>query len=120
MKVTLFFKIIGIILLFGSALIFTGCDRDEPTPKPKIKLKYIKRKCPNITTLKPIPNRYQTEEVRLTIKPYPENKEFYLVNKKELKQASTNSQKKSILIRKQEKYIDFYEKQNRVLKKACK
>ncbi len=115
MKATSFFKLTLVSIVLSSLVLLTGCGEE---PKPKIKLKYIKRKCPNIITLhKPI--RATPKEVKLPIKKSPENPDFYLVRKKELQEASRVSQTKSMIIKKQKRYIGFYERQNKKVRKVC-
>jgi len=112
MKATLFFKI---TLTLGLLMLLTGCGKD---PQPKVKLKYIKRNCPTIITLRK-PIQATPQEVKLPIKNSTEDLDSYLVKKKELKEASLVSQTKSAIIRKQRRYLKFYERQNRKLRKVC-
>jgi len=110
MKVTLLFNLLlAGVILFG----LSGCTFVEP----KVRIQYVKRECPRIRTLRPIPKRYEVKDYKLKFKVF--DKKNYLVKKPDLKQAARTSQRKSILIRKQKRYIKFYEKQNRVLKRAC-
>jgi len=98
------------ILFFSMIFFLIGCGK-QPQPK----LQYIKPNCPKLIILKSIKND-QIEEVKLNI---IEKDGKYLVDKKELKKASFNSQKKSILIEKQKKYIKFYEAQVRKVRQSC-
>ena len=107
-KGILFFNYKSIGTIF-STLFLIGCGY-QPEPE----LKYIKSSCPEMIILKPIPKKYYTTPVKLKI---INDGEYYKVPKKQLKQASLNSQKKSILIEKQQKYIKFYETQILKIKK---
>jgi hypothetical protein len=91
-----------------------GCHRMEPEPP----VRYVASKCPKLIILKPIPNNYKVHDFKLKIKEDPTGK-YYLVEKSDLKKASFTSQKKSILIEKQKRYIKFYEKEILHVKEAC-
>jgi hypothetical protein len=110
MRVISLFKVaLAASLLFG----LSGCTFVEP----KVRIQYVKRECPRIRTLRPIPKRYQVKDYKLKFKVFDEKN--YLVKKPDLKQAARTSRRKTILIKKQKRYINFYEKQNRVLRRAC-
>jgi hypothetical protein len=105
-------------ILFFSLLFLIGCKEQPKPPKPQIKYEYIKRSCPKIITLnKPIPR--EPKRVKLTIKKDINNPNYLLVSKDGLRAASIASQKKTIIIKKQKKYINFYRKQNQKFRKLC-
>jgi len=105
MKAILFFSFIFLLFL-------SGCGQQ---PEPRIK--YIKGNCPKLTILHPIPKKDFPPEVHLKIVP---DGKYYKVEKNALKKASEVSQKKSILIKKQTRYIRFYEKEIRMMREICK
>lgn len=108
MRATLLSKM-GLVALV--VLVFTGCAKEEPKPQ----YKYIKTSCPEVTTLKPIPQNYYVNDFKLSIKEFDST--HYVVDKSQLERAAKTSQQKSVLIRKQQKYIKFYESQNNAIKK---
>ena len=121
MKTILIFRSIGIILVLLLGL--AGCGHDRPEPRKQVVNKYIYPACPRIKTLNRIkvagPDGKPIHKIKLPIKD-SQDPDYYLVGKAELKQASINSQLKSKLIRKQAKYLTFYEKQNQKVRNLCR
>ena len=95
MRAILFFS-------FSVFLILTGCVKQSEIQP----VKYIKSSCPKLRIL---PRNFK-EPKDFKLKIIEENG-YYKVKKEDLKQASLICQKKSLLIKRQQKYIKFYENQ---------
>jgi len=111
MKTTLFFK--NLFFMFIVILIITGCTNKKNIPPPIIKIKKI---CPEMVILKPLKNNIKP--VKINFKKI--NNEYIKIKLSDLEKSSKNSQRKSIIINKQKKYINFYEAQIKEIRKTCK
>ena len=119
MKVISFIKLFNKIskISFLSFILFiTGCNEPQLREKEVI----VKRTCPQMTILKPIPKKYLSyTKVKIPFEK-TDIPGMVMVPFKPLKEGSINCQKKDALIEKQKRYIRFYENQIIEIRKSCK
>lgn len=116
MQAISFFNFILIFLIF----IFNGCSQKAPEiikcPEKEV---YIKNKCPDIIILRKLPDHKKyLKKKQLPIEKI-EDGLYYKVKAEDLNDAAIYSQEKSKYILKQDKYIRFYERELRNIKKVC-
>jgi len=105
-------------ILFISALfILNACSLFNKEPCPD-KIEYIKQQCPNIRLLPKLKKTGMTKKIKVYFEKTDDpNKVIVTID--DLKKGSYNSQRKTIFINKQSRYIIFYENELRELQKFC-
>jgi hypothetical protein len=93
-------------ILLSIAILLSACGRD-PIPPYQDRIYH----CPRLKILRDIPANEYPKDFKLEFK---EQNGYLLVKPEDLSHASAVSQKKSIIIKKQKRHLEFYK--NEILK----
>ena len=99
------------IPIFSILIVLQGCCKKQPNPKqPLPELRILKRRH--------FANLAKNSDIKIKINSAIEKngKKYYVVNKNDLILASKSCRQKKTIIKAQERYINFYEKEIRLLK----